>query len=188
MTRIGLVLCLLLLAVPASAQTPRAEISGGYAVMRDQDRAETFPAGWVASVSGNINDWIGVVSEVGGSHRACTDCQRGPFTSATFRGTDRSLRVFNYMIGPRFAARALPRVTPFAQLLLGGAHISGGVQFDGAMTSGFAYQPGAGIDIGVTPNLGLRLQGDYRVVRTAGHSGKASRILAGIVWRAGRFQ
>lgn len=186
MTRIGVVLSLFLLALPASAQTPRAEISGGYAVMRDQDRAETFPVGWVASVAGNINEWIGVVSEVGGSHRTCESCQRGPFTSATFRGTDRSLRVFTYMVGPRVTARALPRVTPFAQVLLGGAHMSGGVQFDGALTTGFTYQPGAGIDIAATPNLALRVQGDYRVIRTEGHNGKASRVVAGIVWRAGR--
>ncbi len=188
MKRIGVVLCLLLLAAPASAQTPRAETSGAYAVMRDRDREETFPAGWVASVAGNINRWIGVVSEVGGSHRVCEDCQRGPFTSATFRGTDRNLRVFTFMVGPRFAARTLPRVTPFAQVLLGGSHISGGVQFDGALTTGFTYQPGAGIDVAVTPTLALRVQGDYRVVRTEGHNGKASRILAGLVWRAGQFQ
>lgn len=179
---------LLLAAVPASAQTPRAEISGAYAVMRDQDRAETFPAGWVASVAGNINGWIGVVSEVGDSYRVCRDCQRGPFTSATFRGTDRHLRVFTFMAGPRVASRAMARVTPFAQVLLGGAHISGGVQFDGALTTGFTYQPGAGVDLYLTPNLGLRLQGDYRVIRTEGHSGKASRVLAGVVWRRGQLQ
>ena len=188
MRYMGAVLWLLLLAeVPSNAQTPRAEISGGYAVMRDQDRAETFPAGWVASVAGNINGWIGAAAEVGGSHRVCRDCQRGPFTSATLRGTDRNLRVYTFMIGPRFASHALSRVTPFAQVLLGGSHISGGVQFDGALTTGFTYQPGAGIDVDVTPNLGLRLQGDYRVIRTEGHDGKASRVLAGVVWRQGRL-
>jgi len=189
MKRIGAGLCFFLLAVgPAAAQTPRAEISGGYAVMRDQDRGETFPAGWVASVAGSINRWIGAAVEVGGSHRECRDCQRGPFTSATFRGTDRSLRVFTYMVGPRVSARALPRVTPFAQVLLGGSHISGGVQFDGALTTGFTYQPGAGLDVSLTPNLGLRVQGDYRVIRTEGHNGKASRVLAGVVWRQGQLQ
>ena len=189
MKRIGPVLCLLLLAeLPSFAQTPRMEISGGYALMRDQDRAETFPAGWVASVVGNINGWIGAASEVGSSYRVCQDCQRGPFTSATFRGTDRNLRVFTFLTGPRFTVRALSKVTPFAQVLLGGSHLSGGVQFDGALTTGFTYQPGAGVDVNVTPNLGLRLQGDYRVIRTEGHNGKASRILAGLVWRKGQLQ
>ena len=189
MKRIGVVLCLLLLAeVPSSAQTPRAEISGGYTFMRDQDRAETFPAGWVASVVGNINGWIGAASEVGGSYRVCPDCQRGPFTSATFRGTDRNLQVFTFMAGPRVAARAVQAVTPFAQILLGGSHVSGGVEFDGALTTGFTYQPGGGVDVRVTPNVGIRLQGDYRVIRTQGVNGKQSRFLAGVVWRQGRLQ
>ena len=48
MKPVGIVLCLLLLwALPASAQTPRFEVSGGYSFMRDQDRSEDFPAGWV---------------------------------------------------------------------------------------------------------------------------------------------
>jgi opacity protein-like surface antigen len=189
MTRAGAVLCLLLLrAMTSSAQTPSVELSGAYAFMHDQDRSEQFPAGWVASAVGNINAWVGGVAEVGGSYRVCRDCQRGPFTSATFRGTDRHLRVFTFMAGPRFASRAVSRVTPFAQILLGGSHISGGVEFDGALTTGFTYQPGAGVDVGIAPNLGLRLQGDYRVVRTEGHDGKAVRVVAGVVWRHGRLQ
>jgi opacity protein-like surface antigen len=95
--------------------------------------------------------------------------------------------VFNFMVGPRVALREMSTVTPFAQFLLGGAHISGGVQFDGALTTGFSYQPGGGVDINMTPNLGLRLQGDYRIVRTQGHNGNASRFLAGVVWRQGRL-
>jgi opacity protein-like surface antigen len=189
MTRLGIVPFLLLLtALPASAQTPRLDISGAYAFMRDQDRSEDFPAGWVATAGGNVNDWIGVVTEFGGSHRTCRNCDRGPFTSEAFRGTDRNLRVFTFMVGPRFASRAMSKVTPFGQVLVGGAHISGGVQFDGALTTGFTYQPGAGVDINVAPNLGLRLQGDYRVTRTEGHDGKAPRFAAGIVWRQGQLQ
>ena len=187
MTRAGIVLGLLLLAAPASAQTPRFELSGAYSFMRDQDRSEDFPVGWVAAAVGNINPWIGVVSEIGSSHRTCHDCQRGPFTSEMFRGTDRDLRVFTFLAGPRFAFRAMSLVTPFTQVLLGGSHISGGVQFDGALTTGFTYQPGAGVDIHVAPNFGVRLQGDYRVTRTEGHNGKAPRFVAGVVWRQGQL-
>jgi hypothetical protein len=177
----------LLAAMPASAQAPRFEFAGAYSFMRDQDRSEDFPVGWVASVTGNVNEWIGVVSEIGFSHRTCTDCQRGPFTSEMFRGTDRELRVFTFMAGPRTAFRGMSMVTPFAQLLLGGSHISGGVQFDGALTTGFSYQPGAGVDLNLRPNLGIRLQGDYRIVRTQGHNTNASRFVAGIVWRQGQL-
>jgi opacity protein-like surface antigen len=189
MKRAGMVLCLLLLAaVSASAQTPRVEVAAGYSFMHDQDRSEDFPAGWFTSATGNVNNWIGAVAEIGGHHRVCQKCDRGPFTSETFRGTDRDLRVFTFMAGPRLATRVMSRAMPFAQVLLGGAHISGGVQFDGALTTGFAYQPGAGVDVYLTPALGLRLQGDYRVVRTEGNNGGASRFLLGIVWRGGQLQ
>jgi opacity protein-like surface antigen len=182
-------LCLFLVSTaPTGAQTPRLDLSGAYAYTHDQDRSESFPAGWVATATGNVNDWIGVVTEFSSSQRTCRQCERGPFTSAEFRGTDRNLRVFTFMAGPRVASRAMSLVTPFAQVLVGGAHISGGVQFDGALTTGLAYQPGGGVDVNVTPALGLRLQGDYRIVRTNGHNGGVTRIAAGLVWRRGQLQ
>jgi hypothetical protein len=90
------------------------------------------------------------------------------------------------MAGPRFASHAVAAVTPFAQVLIGGSHASGGFQFDGALNTGFTYQPGAGVDVNVMPRVGIRLQGDYRVIRTQGHNGKESRFLAGVVFRSGQ--
>jgi len=155
--------------------------------LHDADRGEDFATGWFGSAVANVNQWVGVATEIGSNARTCDKCQRGPFTSATFRGTDRHLRVFTYMAGPRFAAHAISAVTPFAQVLAGGSHASGGFQFDGAMTTGFTYQPGAGVDVKVTPGIGIRVQGDYRVIRTQGHDSKQSRFLAGLVLRYGRF-
>lgn len=184
----GIVLSLFLLGtVPVKAQAPRAEISGGYSFLHDRNRSENFPAGWIASATGNVNRWIGVTAEVGGNYRTCDNCQRGPFTSQESRGTDLHLRVYTFMAGPRLAARAIPGVTPFAQILFGGSHISGGVEFDGALTSGLTYQPGGGVDIRVRPKVGLRLQGDYRVIRTQGINGKQSRFLAGVVFWSGEL-
>jgi opacity protein-like surface antigen len=182
----GAVVCLFLLGVaPLYAQgTPRVELSGGYSFMHDADRDEDFSTGWYGSAVGNINGWVGVATEIGGNYRTCRQCERGPFTSATFRGTDLHLKVYTYMAGPRFASRAISAVTPFAQVLVGGSHASGGFQFDGALTTGFTYQPGAGVDLNVTPKVGIRLQGDYRVIRTQGHNGKESRFLAGVVVRS----
>jgi hypothetical protein len=184
----GIVLCLFLLGtVPLRAQTPRAEISGGYSFLHDENRSENFPAGWVASATGNVNRWIGVTAEVGGNYRTCDNCQRGPFTSQESSGRDLHLRVYSYMIGPRVAARAVPGVTPFAQVLFGGTHISGGAEFDGALTTGLTYQPGGGVDIRVTPKVGIRLQGDYRVIRAQGVNSKQSRFLVGVVFWSGEL-
>lgn len=181
-------LCLFLLgAVPLKAQTPRGEIAGGYSFMHDKDRSEDYPAGWVASAIGNVNEWLGVATEIGGNYRVCRNCQRGPFTSTKFQGTDLNLRVYTVMAGPRFASHAISALTPFAQVLVGGSHISSGVQFDGALNTGFTYQPGGGVDVRVTPNVGIRLEGDYRVIRTKGHDNKESRFLVGVVSRFGQL-
>jgi len=185
----GVVVCLLLLgAAPSYAQgTPRAELSGGYSFMHDVDRGEDFSKGWYASAIGNINSWAGVATEIGGNYRLCPKCQRGPFAAGTLRGTDLPLRVYTFMAGPRFASHAISAFTPFAQVLFGGSHFSGGVLFDGALTAGFTYQPGAGVDIDLTPRFGLRVQGDYRSIRTQGHNSKESRFLVGVVLRAGQL-
>jgi len=184
---LGVALCLVLLgAAPLfAADTPRLELSGAYAVMHDSDRSETFPFGWVASAAGNVNTWFGVVAEVGGSYRNCENCQRGPFASQNFRGTDLHLKVHTFLGGPRVASHALSAITPFGQVLFGGTHVSGGIEWDGALNTGFTYQPGGGVDVRVTPKVGIRLEGDYRVIRTSGHDNKESRFLAGVVWTFG---
>jgi hypothetical protein len=184
----GVVVCLFLLgAAPLyAADTPLVDLSGGYSFMHDTDRNEDFSAGWFLSVAGNVTPWIGVAVEGGANSRVCRNCQTGPFTTARSRGTDLKLRVYTWMAGPRLASHALSAVTPFAQVLFGGSHMSGGTQFGGALTGGITYQPGVGIDLNVMPRVGIRLQGDYRVIRTQGHDSKESRFLAGVVVRSGQ--
>jgi len=179
----GVVLCLILYgAAPLfAADTPKFEFLGAYAFMRETSRSETFPAGWVASAAGNVNSWIGVVTEVGGSSHTCDSCERGPFASQRYAGTDLHLRILTFLGGPRVASHAASAVTPFAQVLFGGSHLSGGVELDGALNTGFTYQPGAGVDLHLTPATGIRVEGDYRIIRTTGHNNKEARFLAGVV-------
>jgi len=183
----GVVLCVVLSgATPLfAADTPRYEVAGTYAFMHDSDRSENFPAGWALAATGNVNSWIGVVTEVGGNYSVCKNCQRGPFATQGFRGKDLHVRIHSYLGGPRIASHAVSGVTPFAQVLVGGSHMSGGTEFDGALNTGFTYQPGAGVDVRVAPRVGIRLEGDYRVIRTTGHNNKESRFLAGAVYAFG---
>jgi opacity protein-like surface antigen len=168
-----------------AADTPQLELAGSYAFMKDTTRSDSFPAGWAVSAIGNVNSWIGVVTEVGGSHRSCDNCQRGPFATDRFRGTNLHVTVLTFMAGPRVASHANSLVTPFAQVLLGGSHIKGGLEWDGALNTGFTYQPGGGVDVRVARNAAVRLQGDYRIIRTSGRNNKESRFLAGVVLSRG---
>jgi hypothetical protein len=187
MRRVGVVLLLLLAGVRLNAQTPRAELSAGYAFTHDVDRKEDVPYGWVVSAIGNINGWIGVTSELSGAYRTCEACQRGPFDSQRLSGTDLDIHVYTFMAGPRLAARAFSTVTPFAQMLVGGSHVGGGIQWDGALNTGLTFQPGGGVDIAMTRVVGLRLQADYRVIRTQGRHNKQTRVAGGLVWQFGEL-
>jgi hypothetical protein len=168
-----------------AADTPKYELAGAYAFARDTSRSENFPAGWAVAATGNVNSWIGVVVEVGGNYADCKNCQRGPFASQAFRGTDLHVRLHSFLGGPRVASHAVAAVTPFAQVLFGGTHMSGGTEFDGALNTGSTYQPGAGVDLRVGPRVSVRLQGDYRIIRTTGHNNNQSRALTGVVYNFG---
>ena len=106
-----------------AADTPQFELAGSYAFMQDTSRSDSFPGGWAAAATGNVNSWIGVVAEVGGSHRSCDNCQRGPFATERFRGTNLHISVLTFMAGPRVASHANSFVTPFAQVLLFAARL-----------------------------------------------------------------
>ena len=173
-------------AAPLFAQdAPRFELAGGYALMQDTSRSDTFPAGWAVAATGNVNSWLGAVAEVGGNYRSCDTCQRGPFASQRFVGTNLHIAIHTYMAGPRVVSHANSVVTPFAQMLVGGSHMSGGTEFDGALNSGLTYQPGGGLDVRIAPNTAVRFQGDYRIIRTSGRNNKESRFLTGIVLSRG---
>ena len=108
-----------------------------------------------------------------------------PRATDRFRGTNLNVTVLTFMAGPRVASHANSLVTPFAQMLLGGSHIKGGLEWDGALNTGFTYQPGAGVDLRVARNAALRLQADYRIIRTSGRNNKETRFLGGIVLSRG---
>ena len=131
----------------ASAQTPRAEISGGYQALHALN--ETLPAGWYVEVSRNANRWFGVVGEVGGAYDAAS-------TLHTFMG------------GVRLIAKLSPRIVLVHPVLIGGAHAGvrteiGAPGLRSAETQ-FALQTGLGINFAVTDDVGVRVGADYRRV------------------------
>ena len=50
----------------------------------------------------------------------------------------------------------------------------------------FAYQPGGGIVMTLGRNVGIRLEGDYRIVRAEGSNSKESRFVAAAVFGFGK--
>ena len=166
------------LVTPLAAQaqdTPRLEVAAGYAFLRDQDTALNFPVGWVASASGKITSSLGIVGAAGGSYK-----------TLSIPGDHPKLRVYAFMGGPRYTVRAKSKMPLFGQVLFGSARASSRVSGVGDSVRDFAYQPGGGVDLRVRSNMGVQLEGDYRIIRSHGSNSKEPRFVTAIVLGFGR--
>jgi outer membrane immunogenic protein len=175
MRKIGwLTLGALLLAMPAVAQdTPQAELSAGYSFLRisESGSSSNFHGG-SASIAGNVNNWFGVVFDAGGYHT---------------NESGVSGHVFSYMFGPRISYRSSSRLTPFGQVLLGGARATAsGGGASGSLNS-FAAGVGGGLDVKATERIAIRVvQAEYIFTHFAGVRQNNARVSAGVVFRFGR--
>jgi hypothetical protein len=157
-----------------SADPLRYEVAAGYQFMRDQDIAKhnpdlsaNFPAGWMASAGAHLGGLLEAVGEVSGSAK-----------TVAIPGEKPKLRVYTFMAGPRFTRRAHAGINPFAQVLFGSARASTSLLGVRETVTDFSYQPGGGIDMNLTRRFGARFEGDYRIVRAAGHNSKEPRVIA----------
>ena len=175
----GLLLLTLLLSlsVPVFAQGPRAEVSGGYSFVRDQEIEMNFQ-GWLASVTGNYNKWFGIEGEVGGN-----------YNTTQVRGTNIDMSIHSFAGGPHFSSRMSNGlgVAPFGHVLVGAAHASASFFGLGGSTTHFLLEPGGGINYWFRNNLGIRLGGDYRRIFSDNGDTNQFRFHAGVVFGLGRF-
>lgn len=182
---------LLLFAGVASAQdSPKVEAFGGYSYLRANDfnTGLNFNGG-SGSLAYNLTPMFGIVGDFGGYHWSQS-------------GADAT--VVSYLFGPKVALRHGP-ITPFAQVLFGGAHASGSAFNQGCAArvhgegttctvsgseNAFAMTIGGGVDWNATPHIGIRLiQAEYLMTRFSGFGNNGSdtqnnaRISTGVVFR-----
>ncbi len=185
---------ILVFAVSALGQeTPKAEVSLGYSFVRVNPGAPIEGAnlhGGSASFAYNLNDWFGLVADLGGY-------KLSEITVTAFGPVSLDAIGFTYLVGPRLSYRKHERVTPFAHVLFGGARLSSvsvfGQPIPGA-ENGFAMTVGGGLDFKVYRNVALRLmQAEYLMTRFSDPSSPTgaaatqnnARISAGITFRIG---
>lgn len=164
-----LILPVLLLSLPCLAQqkpVPVFEISGAYSYVRYSSTKSNFNGGSV-SFALNPNPWLGVVADVGAYHES------------VIQGFDSS-NLISYLFGPRISYRSEDRITPYAQVLFGGA-------YDTLMDrSALAMTAGGGLDVSVAHHVALRLvQGEYFMTRFGRDTQNNVRISTGIVFQFG---
>ena len=164
------------LAVPqrAAAQSGSGTIAASYGYLRQEDFS--YPLGWVFAATGNLTRHVALVGEVGGGYKHVG-------VDPTF---EVSLRDYSFLGGARFEGLASPRVVIFGQILAGTA--SFGVTAGGRSDSEFvwAVQPGGGLDVYLTRNIGIRTQGDFRTNWDKGETANQFRFAIGGVYGFGR--
>jgi Outer membrane protein beta-barrel domain len=156
----------------ASAQeaAPRAELSAGYSYLRLGGSGGTNQNGGTFSIAGNLNPWVGIVGDFGYYHSS-------PFGVG--------LNTKTFLFGPRLTARSIGKVEPFFQVLVGGAHLSAGLNGVSASITPFTVSAGTGIDIKASRHVAFRPQIDYIALRSNGGTTNAIRASFGVVFRFG---
>jgi hypothetical protein len=167
---------ILILAGSTYAQeTPQAEVSASYSYLRIGGSGGTNQNGGSFSFAYNLDSWIGLVGDVGIYHS----------TVSVGGVSGIGINTTTFVFGPRLSARTDSKFTPFAQILLGGAHLSAGFNGGTASTNGFAVAGGAGLDVKVAPRVALRPQLEYVGLRNNGGQSNAIRISFGVVFQLG---
>jgi len=137
-------------AISGAQETPGAELSASYSYLRFGISNGVHQNGASISAADNLNRWFGLASDFGGHQKS--------EAGVTFN-------TYICLGGPRFSYRKCSRVTPFAQVLVGGAR--GSLAGSGS-GKGFAYSAGGGVHCGLTQHLALRPQLDYIGMRFSG--------------------
>ena len=131
--------------------------------------------GWEASLEGKILPLLSVVGDVDGhfgSENVSTCGQGcGQFRSAVSQ--------YDFLFGPRLSV-SVGRVRPFAEVLVGGAHVN--VHLLSSENS-FASAAGGGFDYKVFALLGWRVQADYVYTHFFNAKQNNIRVSTGIVLR-----
>ena len=169
----------LMLAAPAMAQNaPKVDVAASFSALFDKELSTDLPgangwlpSGWLVSGAARVIGNLSLVGEVGAN-----------YSSVSTAGIDMSLSVFSALGGVRYTAKAGPRVLPFVQLLFGLARLHADAMGIGISDNEFATQVGGGVDVAISPKLAVRLQGDYRALRSQYGAGNEFRLATGIVY------
>lgn len=110
--------------------------------------------GFVASAAYSLNSMFAIVGEYGFYHAGSVSNTGLPSSVAA------NANLQTYLFGPKISYRSGP-ITPFAQVLVGGAHAtfkesSSSVSVTGPGASGLGLAVGGGLDWKVTPHLSIR--------------------------------
>jgi len=202
MSRIGALLCLtVLFSFRALAQeVPRAELFGGYSLLRPGSLFERqVKHGWNAALTVPVTKWLGITSDFDGFYKSSQASLVTPFSNRLL-AYDYKQTFHSFLFGPQFSWRRHPRITPFGQLLIGVGYRTIRVENRGPVPpliespfvsnfsdSGFAAAAGGGVDLKLSDKFTYRLfQADYLNDQADLGTRNNFRFATGIVFRFGK--
>lgn len=152
-------------------ETPAWEVSGAYSYLKADLGGSNFHlSGVTASATENVNNWFGGRFEVSGYQ-------------GTVQGTKVSQQTITY--GPVFSFRHLGNVTPSVHVQGGVIHGSAGYLGISQSAVRFAMVGGGGVDVKITRNAAVRVQGDYLMSNFLGQRQNNLQGSVGMVFRIG---
>jgi len=161
--KLALLFAVVLIGSISARAQDKVEVFGGYSYMRFSTSPGANLNGWEISGQYKFTDWLGGVADLDGHYGS-----PGGVGSS----------VYTYLFGPQVSLPS--RVSPFAHLLLGGAHFGA----EGFGRSSFSMAIGAGIDTELVHGIHWRIiQGDYLLTEFANRAQNNARFSTGIVLR-----
>ena len=152
-----IITCVIVGAVtrPAAAQNvPRVEVSGGYQFLGLKSPGDqnftNLKKGWYADVAGNVTNVFAIVGNVAGNSKTITE------GTSTF-----DFSAHQFLVGPRVNARAIPRIVPFGQVLIGETRQKASLSSIHLTANTFTVAAGGGVNLMVLPRAGIRGGVDY---------------------------
>jgi outer membrane protein with beta-barrel domain len=185
---VGLV-CVAAWPTAAAAQDNAVGVSVGYSFLANDDLAmneKSLPWGFLFDAALRLNDWISVAGDLDGHFRrgiepsASLDRVVPPLPTEDFQAFSFNrpetgfcspriedckvhIQTISGVAGPRFHVPA-GRARPFVHVMAGATRSLRQITFFSHTSTNFTIQPGAGVDLDLTPITALRIQGDYRRV------------------------
>ena len=159
---------LFLFAGLANAQIPSGNVFVGFSYERTNSSAfgpglvsSTVTGsnlhGWEASAEGKFLPFVGIVGDVSGHYGSESFVELTPNGPLNVNVTGHEQE---YLVGPRLSV-PVGKFTPFAELMVGAAHIHTGGTLPTPSNTSFAYAVGGGLDYRLIGPLAARVEGDY---------------------------
>jgi|SRR5579863_8135682 len=165
---------LFLFAMPSRAQSSY-DASVGYSYFHLGGGSDLNQNGISGSLAYKPIPYLGIVGDFGGYHGSEL------FPNGAGGAVSVSANTYTFLFGPRIIMHNPTKFTPFAQFLVGAAHLT--VGNGGPSTTDFAYSVGGGVDVGVLPHLSVRPQVDYIGIRDSGNTIGNARVSVSAVIR-----